>query len=273
LIKLDVASIPSLPYVATQFDTQLDTEIIIMSTPVFLVTGGSRGIGEAVAVAAAAQGFMVLLTYANNEPRANSVVERIRSSGGQAEAIKADTGIEADINKVFAEVDRLGQLSVMVYNAGITGQFSPLADASTTTIDEVLAVNLRGAILCARESVKRMSTRLGGKGGSIVMISSRATVYGSPNEFVWYAASKGGMDSLTIGLAREVATEGIRVNAVSPGPIVTEMHRPGKLEVGAKKAPMQRAGTPEEVADAVMYLASDKASYVTGGNVAVSGGL
>jgi NAD(P)-dependent dehydrogenase (short-subunit alcohol dehydrogenase family) len=162
---------------------------------------------------------------------------------------------------------------VLVYNAGITGANSPLVEASTETIDRVLDVNLRGAVLCAREAVRRMSTRLGGEGGAIVMISSRATFYGSPNEFVWYAASKGGMDSLTNGLAREVAAEGIRVNAVSPGPIVTEMHRPGKLEVGAKRAPMQRAGTPEEVAAAVMFLASDGASYVTGANLAVAGGL
>jgi NAD(P)-dependent dehydrogenase (short-subunit alcohol dehydrogenase family) len=161
----------------------------------------------------------------------------------------------------------------MVYNAGITGAHSPLAEASTSTIDEVLAVNLRGAILCARESVRRMSTRFGGKGGSIVMISSRAALYGSPAEFVWYAASKGGVDSFVNGLSREVAAEGVRVNAVSPGPIVTEMHRPGKLEVGAKRAPMQRAGTPQEVAEAVMFLASDAASYVTGANLSVAGGL
>jgi NAD(P)-dependent dehydrogenase (short-subunit alcohol dehydrogenase family) len=244
-----------------------------MNASVFLVTGGSRGIGEAVAVGAAQQGYSVLLTYATNESRAASVVERIRAQGGRATALQADTGTDADIKKIFVEVDRMGRLAVMVYNSGITGQHSALTDATNETIDQVLDVNLRGAILCARESVRRMSTRLGGQGGSIVMISSRATVYGSPNEFVWYAASKGGMDSLTIGLAREVAAEGIRVNAVSPGPIITEMHRPGKLEVGAKKAPMQRAGTPEEVASTVLFLASDAASYVTGGNLSVSGGL
>jgi NAD(P)-dependent dehydrogenase (short-subunit alcohol dehydrogenase family) len=244
-----------------------------MSAPVFLVTGGSRGIGEAVAVAAARQGFCVLLTYVQHEGRAAEVVERIRGAGGQAHAIQADTGEESDILRVFAEVDRRGRLATLVYNSGITGAHSPLVDASTQTIDRVLAVNLRGAILCSREAVRRMSTRLGGTGGSIVLISSRAAFYGSPNEFVWYAASKGGMDSFTNGLAREVATEGIRVNAVSPGPIVTEMHRPGKLEVGAKRSPMQRAGSPEEVASTVMFLASDAASYVTGANIVVSGGL
>jgi NAD(P)-dependent dehydrogenase (short-subunit alcohol dehydrogenase family) len=244
-----------------------------MSAPVFLVTGGSRGIGEAVAVAAARDGFHVLLTYVQNESRATAVVDRIRAGGGQAKAVLADTGNEADIAKLFAECDRLGRLGVLVYNSGVTGPNSALAEAATQSIDRVLDVNLRGAILCARESVRRMSTRLGGKGGAIVMVSSRAALYGSPNEFVWYAASKGGMDSLTIGLAREVATEGIRVYAVSPGPISTEMHREGRLEVGAKRAPMQRAGTPEEVASTILFLASDSASYVTGANLVVSGGL
>jgi NAD(P)-dependent dehydrogenase (short-subunit alcohol dehydrogenase family) len=161
----------------------------------------------------------------------------------------------------------------MVYNSGITGAHSPLADAATSTIDAVLDVNLRGAILSCRSAIRRMSTRFGGQGGSIVLISSRATFYGSPSEFVWYAASKGGMDSLAYGLAREVATEGMRVNVVSPGPIITEMHRPGRLEVAEKRSPMQRAGTPEEVAETVLFLASSAASYVNGGNLVVSGGL
>jgi NAD(P)-dependent dehydrogenase (short-subunit alcohol dehydrogenase family) len=244
-----------------------------MDAKVFLVTGGSRGIGEAIAMAAAREGFQVVLTYANNEQRAQAVISRIGAEGGRAVAVRADTGVEADIHRVYAQVDTLGRLAVLVYNAGITGAHSPLADASTATIDEVLAVNLRGAILCSREAIRRMSIRFEGKGGSIVLISSRAALYGSPGEFVWYAASKGGVDSLTNGLAREVAAEGIRVNAVSPGPIITEMHRPGKLEVGARRAPMQRAGTAEEVAEAVMFLASDAASYVTGANRSVSGGL
>ncbi|MBX5463884.1 MAG: SDR family oxidoreductase [Steroidobacteraceae bacterium] len=244
-----------------------------MSTRVFLVTGGSRGIGEAVAVGAARQGFDVVLTYASNEARAASVVQRIRDAGGNAEAVRADTADEADILRTFSVVDSCGRLAVMVYNSGITGAHSPLAEAATETIDRVLAVNLRGAILCAREAVRRMSTRSGGAGGSIVFVSSRASFYGSPNEFVWYAASKGGMDSLTNGLAREVATEGIRVNAVSPGPIATEIHRPGKLEIGAKRSPMQRAGTPEEVANTVLFLASEAASYVNGANLVISGGL
>ena len=244
-----------------------------MRAPVFLVLGGSRGIGEAISLAAGKTGMLVLLTYTNQGERARGVVERIRAAGGVATAMQADAAKESDINAVFREVDRLGRLAVLVYNSGVTGPASPLADVQTETIDHVLDVNLRGALLSSREAVRRMSTRLGGGGGNIVFISSRAAFYGSANEFVWYAASKGGMDSLTSGLAREVANEGIRVNAVSPGPIATEMHRPGRLEVGAKRSPMQRAGTPEEVASTVIFLASEGASYVTGANILVTGGL
>lgn len=244
-----------------------------MSAGVLLVTGGSRGIGEAVAALGAQRGYDVVLSYASNEARAAGVVDRIRAAGGNALAVQADTAHEGDIERLYEAADKFGRLAVMVYNSGITGAHSPLADAATATIDAVLDVNLRGAILCCRSAVRRMSTRLGGQGGAIVMVSSRATLYGSPNEFVWYAASKGGMDSLTYGLAREVAPEGIRVNAVSPGPIITEMHRPGKLETAGQRSPMQRAGTPEEVAETVLFLASGAASYVTGGNLVVSGGL
>lgn len=215
----------------------------------------------------------VLLTYASQAERAQRVVERIRADGGEAEAMRADAAQESDIAAVFREVDRLGILAVLVYNSGITGPNSALAEVRTDTIDRVLSVNLRGALLSAREAVRRMSTRLGGSGGNIVFISSRAAFYGSPGEFVWYAASKGGMDSLTSGLAREVAGEGIRVNAVSPGPIATEIHEPGKLDRMAKRSPMQRAGTCEEVASAVLFLTSEAASYVTGANILVTGGL
>lgn len=240
---------------------------------VFLVIGGSRGIGAAISRAAAREGMQVLLTYSTQAQHAQTLVSQIRAEGGRAEAVQADAAKEGDIAAVFRESDRLGELSVLVYSSGITGPPSPLADASTEVIDQVLDVNLRGAMLCARGAVRRMSTRLGGSGGSIVFISSRAAFYGSPNEFVWYAASKGGMDSLTNGLAREVGPEGIRVNAVSPGPIATEIHQPGKLELGAKRAPLQRVGTPEEVASTVMFLTSQAASYVTGANLIVAGGL
>ena len=244
-----------------------------MSAPVFLVTGGSRGIGEAVAMEAARRGRFVLLTYVDNESRACAVVDRIAAEGGHARAIRADTAVESDVLELFDEVDGHGQLSTLVYNSGITGVASPLADADTKTFSRVIDVNLCGALMCAREAVRRMSTARGGAGGSIVFVSSRATAYGSPNEFVWYAASKGGIDSLTIGLAREVAAEGIRVNAVSPGPIATEMLSPEKLAGAGTRSPMRRAGAPEEVAAAVLFLASAAASYITGANLAVAGGL
>jgi len=238
-----------------------------------LVTGGSRGIGEAIALSAARRGFDVVLSYAKNEARALDVVARIESEGGKALALQADTAQERDVERLFDAVDGRGRLAALVYNAAVTGFNSRLVEASTETIDQVLNVNLRGAILCCRAAVRRMSTRLGGQGGSIVLLSSRAAFYGSPDEYTWYAASKGGVDSFTNGLAREVGPEGIRVNAVSPGPIVTEMHRPGRLETVVKRAPLQRAGTPEEVAAAVLFLTSDAASYIAGANLSVSGGL
>lgn len=244
-----------------------------MQAKVMVVTGGSRGIGEAVAVLAAQRGYEVVLSFASDAARAEAVVERIRRAGGTAEAVRADTAHEAQVDALFAAADRRGRLAAMVYNSGITGAHSPLADADTATIDAVLDVNLRGAILACRASIRRMSTRFGGEGGAIVMVSSRASFYGSPSEFVWYAASKGGMDSLSLGLARELGAEGIRVNVVSPGPIATQMHRPGRLEVAEKRSPMQRAGTPHEVAEAVMFLVSDAASYMSGANLAVAGGL
>ncbi|PZU08038.1 SDR family oxidoreductase, partial [Sphingomonas sp.] len=197
----------------------------------------------------------------------------IEADGGRATALHFDAASGTDPAVLFESVDRLGRLAVMTYNSGITGPHSALADATAETIDTVLDVNLRGAILCSAQAVRRMSTRHGGAGGAIVLVSSRAAAYGSAGEFVWYAASKGGLDSLTIGLAREVGPEGVRVNAVSPGPIDTEMHRPGRLEAGAARAPIGRAGRAEDVADAVMFLASDRASYITGAILPVSGGL
>jgi len=244
-----------------------------MSSGVLLVTGGSRGIGEAVAVLGAQRGYDIVLSYVTQAERAAAVVGRIEATGRRALAVQADTGQEADIERLFAAADGMGRLGALVYNAGITGPNSPLAEATTATIDAVLDVNLRGAMLCCRAAIHRMSTRLGGQGGAIVLLSSRATFYGSPNEFVWYAASKGGIDSLNNGLARELGAEGIRVNAVSPGPILTEMHRPGKVEAMQKRAPLQRAGTAEETAEAVLFLASAAASYITGANLAVAGGL
>jgi len=241
------------------------------SRPVFLLTGGSRGIGEAIALQAAEAGYQVLLTYASNAAAADGVVARIHAGGGVAQAVRADTGRADDIRLLFETADRMGPLAVMVYNGGITGPSSPLVDAADDTLQRVIDVNLTGALLCSREAVRRLSTQHGGKGGSIVLISSRAAFYGSPGEHVWYAASKGGIDSLTLGLAREVGPWGIRVNAVSPGPIRTDIHVPGKMEAISAGLPLRRAGEPEEVAAAVMFLVSGAASYVTGANIAVAG--
>jgi len=238
---------------------------------IFLVTGGSRGIGAAIAADAAAAGYQVLLTYAGRAEQANAVAEDIRARGGRAEAIRADTSKKEDIAAMFAAADRLGRLRVLVYNGGIVGPSSSLLEASDETLCSVIDVNLTGALICAREAIRRMATTEGGEGGSIVFISSRAALYGAPGEHVWYAASKGGIDSLTVGLAREVGAMGIRVNAVSPGPIATEIHIPGKLDRIASALPMKRVGQPEEVSSAVMFLVSDAASYVAGANISVAG--
>lgn len=238
---------------------------------VFLVTGGSRGIGAAIAEEAAAQGYFVLLTYVGRADAAQKVVSAIQAQGGRAEAVQADTGVPADIARVFALADARGRLSVLVYNGGITGGVGRLADQSDETLAQVIDVNLTGALISCREAVRRMSTGLGGQGGSIVLVSSRAAVLGSPAQHLWYAASKGGVDSLTIGLGKEVAGEGIRVNAVSPGPIATEIHAAGRLDEIRDSLPMRREGTPEEVSAAVMFLVSDAASYVAGANIDVAG--
>jgi len=244
-----------------------------MAKRVLLVVGGSRGIGAAVARAAAVSGFHVVLTYVRGETQALQVVRDIESAGGTASAVHADTAVEQDIEGLFSQVDQIGPLASMVYSSGVTGPVSRLADAPTDALRQVLDVNVLGALLCARAAIQRMSTRRGGQGGSIVFISSRASVYGSPREFVWYAASKGAIDSLVIGLARETGVDGIRVNAVSPGPIDTDMLSQAKRDAVPAVSPLARMGTVDEVAAAVMFLVSDGASYVTGANLPVSGGL
>ena len=201
------------------------------------------------------------------------MVDAIAGAGGKAVAIRGDMASEADIARVFAELDRsLGRLTHLVYNAGITGRNSRFEHVQTDTLREVIDINVMGAFLCAREAIHRMSPRKGGAGGAMVMVSSVAASLGGPGEYVWYAASKGAVDSLTIGLSRELAEEGIRVNAVSPGPIDTEIHEPGRLDRIAPMVPMKRAGTAEEVAQAILFLLSDAASYMTGANLKVSGG-
>jgi len=240
---------------------------------VCLIVGGSRGIGKAVAIDAARAGYRIVLTYVGQHGRAQQVVTQIQGSGGAARAVQCDASCQKDVAALFALAAEEGPMSLMVFAGGVTGAASTLADASADTIARVIDVNLLGALLSAQAAVRAMAVSRGGQGGAIIFISSRAAAYGAAGEFVWYAASKGGIDSLAIGLSKEVASEGIRVNTVSPGPIDTEMHRPGRLDEGAQRAPMKRAGTPKEVAAAVLFLASDLASYTTGANLSVAGGL
>ena len=242
-----------------------------------IVTGASRGIGAAIATLAGERRFSVAVNYATGEPEARSVVEKIVSSGGRARAIQADVGREEDIIRLFATAEReLGPIKALVNNAAITGGFARVESVSAEALARVMAVNVTGAILCAREAVRRMSTRHGGSGGAIVNISSRAAHTGAAGEWVHYAASKGAIDSFTIGSAREVATEGIRVNAVAPGLIETGLHAangaPDRLQRLAATMPMQRPGTPLEVAEAVLWLLSPAASYTTGAILEVGGG-
>jgi NAD(P)-dependent dehydrogenase (short-subunit alcohol dehydrogenase family) len=245
---------------------------------ILLVTGGSRGIGASIARKAAQAGYDVAISYANDEMAAREVVSDIEATGRRGIAVQGDLGQDRDIEAIFAAVDaKLGRLNGFVNNAGITGRVSRLDLGDPAIIRRCIDVNVTGAILAARQAVLRLSPKHGGKGGSIVNISSAAATLGSPNDYVWYAASKGAIDSLTIGLSKELALENIRVNAVSPGMIATDIHEKSS-EDGARveryrpAVPMQRIGTAEEVADAVMYLLSDAASYVTGANLRVSGG-
>lgn len=243
-----------------------------MSRPVVLVAGGSRGIGAATCTLAAAQGYDVAVNYNSNSNAAAAVVETARKAGAKAVALQGDMGRESDIKRVFDETtEKLGPISAFVHSSGIIGPMSRLDEVSTQTLREVLDVDTLGALICLRECVQRMSTRHGGQGGSIVLISSMAATLGSANECVWYAAAKGAIDSVTIGLAREVGKEGIRVNAVSPGMIDTDIQPPGRMERILPMLPMGRAGQPDEVAEAVLYLLSDAAAYISGANLRVSG--
>jgi NAD(P)-dependent dehydrogenase (short-subunit alcohol dehydrogenase family) len=242
-----------------------------------IVTGASRGIGAAIAMLAGARGWSVAVNFSTGKREANGVAEKIATAGGRAIAIHADVSREEDIVRMFETAEReLGSIKGLVNNAAITGGFARVEDVSAEAIEKVLAINVAGAILCAREAVRRMSTKRGGSGGAIVNISSRAAHTGSPGEWVHYAASKGAIDSFTIGLAREVATEGIRVNAVAPGLVETGLHaangEPGRLQRLMPSIPMQRAGQPDEVAEAVLWLLSPAASYTTGAILEVGGG-
>jgi NAD(P)-dependent dehydrogenase (short-subunit alcohol dehydrogenase family) len=242
-----------------------------------IVTGASRGIGAAVATLAGERGYAVAVNFATGESEARTVVDAIVAAGGRAVAIGADVSREAQIIQMFQTAEReLGPIKGLVNNAGITGGFARVEQVSSAAIANVLAVNVSGTILCSREGVRRMSTRRGGSGGAIVNISSRAAHTGAPGEWVHYAASKGAIDSFTIGLAREVATEGIRVNAVAPGLVDTGLHaasgEPGRLQRLMGTIPMGRAGAPREVAEGVLWLLSSAASYTTGAILQIGGG-
>lgn len=245
--------------------------------PVLLVTGGSRGIGAAISLGAARKGWRVAVNYASNRVAADAVVAEITAAGGEAIAIAGDVGKAEDIPEIFAAVERrFGRLDGLVNNAGVVDMPARIDEMSAERLERMFRINLTGSILCAAEAVRRLSSRHGGKGGVIVNISSMAATLGSASQYVDYAASKAAIDTFTIGLSREVAAEGVRVNAVRPGVIDTEIHASGGLPDRARDMasaiPMQRPGTAGEVADAVLYLLSPQASYITGAILNVSGG-
>ncbi|MGP9814169.1 SDR family oxidoreductase [Rhodopseudomonas sp. NSM] len=247
-----------------------------MNDRVVIITGGSRGIGRATALACAARGFKVVVGYASNAEAARETVSAIEASNGKAIAVKCDVGNEADILALFDAADKFGPLGALVNNAGIVGPTARVDEMSAERIQRMMAVNVTGSILCAREAVKRLSTRHGGPGGVIINLSSVAAKLGSPNTYVDYAASKGAIDSFTIGLGHEVAGEGIRVAAIRPGLIDTEIHAsggdPDRAHRLSGNVPMQRVGRAEEIANAVVWLMSDEASYITSAIFDVSGG-
>ena len=244
---------------------------------VVLITGGSRGIGAATALLAAKQGYAVAVNYTANSLAADEVVRLIRADGGQAITVQGDVAREADVLAMFEKVDaKFGRLDALVNNAGVVDQTSRVDAMSMARLQRMFEVNVFGSFLCAREAVKRMSTRYGGSGGSIVNVSSAAAKLGAPGQYVDYAAAKGAIDTLTLGLAKEVALEGIRVNAVRPGIIQTDIHASGGLPNRAREmapmVPMQRAGTAHEVAEAIVWLLSSQSSYTTGTLLDVTGG-
>jgi len=244
---------------------------------VLVITGASRGIGAATAHQAAARGFHVCVNYLRQQPAAEKVVAAIRQKGGTAIAIQTDVSSEAEVVRLFEAAHRqLGPISALVNNAGIVERQARLDQIDAARLQRIFATNVFSYFLCAREAVRRMSTKHGGHGGAIVNVSSGAARFGSPNEYIDYAASKGAIDTLTLGLAKEVAEEKIRVNAVRPGFIQTDIHaqggEPNRIERVKVMVPMQRGGQPEEVANAILWLLSEEASYVTGSILDVTGG-
>ena len=248
-----------------------------MTGGVMMITGGSRGIGAATARLAARRGYAVCVNYLHNSSAAETLVNEIRAAGASAIAVGGDVASEQDVVHLFQECDRqLGPLTALVNNAGIVARQSRVEAMDAARLQRMLATNVIGAFLCAREAVRRMSTRHGGKGGAIVNLSSGASRLGSPGEYVDYAASKGAIDTMTIGLAKELAEDGIRVNCVRPGFVHTDIHatggEPNRIERLRDSIPMKRGGEPEEVARAILWLLSDEASYSTGAILDVTGG-
>lgn len=246
-------------------------------TPVVLITGGGRGIGAATARLAAARGYAVCVNFVRDRQAADRLVDDITRDGGRAIAVQADVASASEVSTLFEAVDRqLGPLTALVNNAGILERQMRLDEMSAERLQRVFSVNIVGAFLCVREAVRRMSTRHGGSGGSIVNVSSGASRLGSPGEYIDYAASKGALDTMTIGLSKEVAAEGVRVNAVRPGHIYTDIHasggEPGRVDRLKSIVPMGRGGHADEVAQAILWLLSDEASYCTGAFIDVTGG-
>lgn len=244
---------------------------------ILVITGASRGIGAATARLAAARGYAVCVNYLKDQTAANTVVADIEAAGGRAIAVAADVSVEADVVKLFAAVDkRLGTVTALVNNVGILETQMRVDAMDAARLTRIFAANVSSCFLCAREAVRRMSNKYGGAGGAIVNVSSAAARLGAAGEYVDYAASKGAVDTFTIGLSREVATEGIRVNAVRPGFIYTDIHasggEPGRVDRVKDTVPMKRGGRPEEVATAILWLLSDEASYATGTFVDLAGG-
>lgn len=245
-------------------------------TKVAIVTGGSRGIGRACALGLAEDGFDVVVNYAGNRQAADEVVAAIEKLGRKAVAVQGDVSVEADVDRIFAAADKLGRLAALVNNAGVVDVVQPVVEMSTERLTRMFGINVMGSIWCAQRAIRRMSTRLGGRGGAIVNMSSIAPRLGAPGQYVDYAAAKGAIDAFTLGLGRELANEGIRVNGVQPGLIETDIHASGGIPDRVAKLkdtiPIKRGGTAEEIAEAVRWLVSEKASYAVGSLITVSGG-
>jgi NAD(P)-dependent dehydrogenase (short-subunit alcohol dehydrogenase family) len=244
--------------------------------PVLLITGAGRGIGAATARLAAARGYDVAISYKGDAKSATDVVDALKAQGRKALAIKADMASESDVERMFKEADALGRLTHFVYNAGIPGSAGRLDSAAPAMMREVIEVNVLGALWSMQHAIRRMSIKHGGQGGAVVLVSSVAADIGGPNEYVWYAASKGAVQSMTYGLSKELAADGVRVNCVSPGVTETRIHAdagtPEKLAKVAPMIPMGRVGKPEESAEGILFLLSDAASYISGTVLRVAGG-